>query len=119
MAREIDGKIVEYQYDEMEVIKVGQEVAIAKPSEVVFRAPSISSLRGVAEAIHNLEVGLPHSLTLARNDDRVKNFSGIFFSKSVTLYDKDPAVDPWPVSAKNLKKVKFCYPCLVSEINLF
>ncbi len=42
------------------------------------------------------------------------DFSGIFFSKSAALYDKDPAVDPWPVAASKLAKVKFCYPCVVS-----
>lgn len=91
MAQEIDGKLEEYQYDEMEAINAGQIVAIAKPSGVIFRAPNNFS----------------------------SNFSGIFFSKSAKLYDKDPAVDPWPVSAKNLNKVKFCYPCLVSKISLF
>lgn len=46
------------------------------------------------------------------------NFSGIFFSKSADLYDKDPAVDPWPVAASKLGSVKFCYPCVVSEMKI-
>jgi hypothetical protein len=42
-------------------------------------------------------------------------FSGIFLSKSASLYDKDPAVGPWPVAADNIANVKFCYPCKVTE----
>lgn len=45
-------------------------------------------------------------------------FSGIFFSKSGALYDKDPAVGPWPVPAAKIASVKFCYPCHVSETKL-
>lgn len=45
-------------------------------------------------------------------------FSGIFLSKSATLYDKDPNVGPWPVSAGNIASVKFCYPCKVSRVRL-
>ena len=37
MAREINGKIEEYQYDEMEAIKAGSVVAIAKPSGIILR----------------------------------------------------------------------------------
>jgi len=86
MAREINGKIEEYQYDEMEAISANQIVAIAKPSGAVLRAKT--------------------------------DFSGIFFSKSAALYDKDPAVDPWPVAREKLASIKFCYPCVVSEITL-
>jgi hypothetical protein len=86
MAREIDGKTEEYQYDEMEAISANQIVAIAKPSGVIFRAKI--------------------------------DFSGIFFSKSAALYDKDPAVGPWPVAQEKLSSIKFCYPCVVSEITL-
>lgn len=86
MARENNGKIENYQYDEMEAIKAGQIVAIARPSGVIFRAPS--------------------------------DFSGIFFSKSAMLYDKDPSVDPWPVAAGKINNVKFCYPCIVSKIKI-
>ncbi len=46
------------------------------------------------------------------------DFSGIFFSKSGKFYDKDPSVGPWPVSVAQINSVKFCYPCLVSEIKL-
>ncbi len=46
------------------------------------------------------------------------DFSGIFFSKSATLYDKDPAVGPWPVAADELANVKFCYPCKVSRMKI-
>lgn len=84
MAREVGGKIEEYQYDEMVAIKAGQVVAVAKPSGVLLRAKT--------------------------------DFSGIFFSKSAKLYDKDPAVGPWPVSTENLSSIKFCYPCIVSEM---
>lgn len=48
-----------------------------------------------------------------------EKFSGIFVSKSAKLYDKDPAVGPWPVQADAIDKIKFCYPCDVSEITLF
>ena len=44
------------------------------------------------------------------------DFSGIFFSKSRTLYDKDPAVGPWPVAAEDIAKIKFCYPCEVGKL---
>lgn len=86
MAHENNGKIENYQYDEMEAIKMGQIVAVARPSGVVFRAPS--------------------------------DFSGIFFSKSGVLYDKDPSVGPWPVAASKSDSVKFCYPCIVSELKI-
>jgi hypothetical protein len=46
------------------------------------------------------------------------DFSGIFVSKSAALYDKDPAVGPWPVSADKIDSVKFCYPCDVSEMRI-
>ena len=86
MAHENNGKIENYQYDEMEAIKAGQIVAVAQPSGAIFRAPS--------------------------------NFSGIFFSKSGVLYDKDPSVGPWPVVANKIDSVKFCYPCIVSEMKI-
>lgn len=40
-----------------------------------------------------------------------RTVSGIFYSKSASLYDKDPAVGPWPLSPAAIKDVKFCYPC--------
>jgi hypothetical protein len=86
MAREHNGRIEDYQYDEMQAISKGQVVAVARPSGTVFRA---------------------------RED-----FSGIFFSKPAALYDKDPAVGPWPVAADKINSVKFCYPCLVSEMKI-
>ena len=43
------------------------------------------------------------------------DFSGIFFSKSGALFDKDPAVGPWPLAAANLSGTKFCYPCDVDD----
>lgn len=46
------------------------------------------------------------------------DFSGIFLSKSGKLYDKDPSVGPWPVAAEKIDSVKFCYPCIVSEMKL-
>lgn len=46
------------------------------------------------------------------------DFSGIFFSKSSVLYDKDPAVNPWPLPATKINNVKFCYPCVVSELRI-
>ena len=45
-------------------------------------------------------------------------FSGIFLSKSAALYDKDPAVGPWPVSADKISSVKFCYPCEVGKMKM-
>jgi len=45
-------------------------------------------------------------------------FSGIFVSKSAALYDKDPAVGPWPVAADQIASVKFCYPCKVEEMRI-
>jgi hypothetical protein len=86
MAREVEGRIEDYQYDEMEAIDAGQVVAVARPSGVVLRA----------------------------KDD----FSGIFFSKAAALYDKDPAVGPWPVAASRLGEVKFCYPCERFDLKL-
>jgi len=86
MARETGGKVEEYQYDEMQAIKKGQVVAMAKPSGALLRADF--------------------------------DFSGIFFSKSSALYDKDPSVDPWPLAAEKMSSVKFCYPCIVSEIKM-
>lgn len=44
--------------------------------------------------------------------------AGIFFSKSASLYDKDPAVGPWPVAASARNDVKFCYPCTVKKEKL-
>ena len=44
--------------------------------------------------------------------------AGIFFSKSASLYDKDPAVGPWPLSASASGDVKFCYPCTVRKEKL-
>ena len=46
------------------------------------------------------------------------DFSGIFLSKSATLYDKDPSVGPWPVHADHVGDVKFCYPCEVEELSI-
>lgn len=45
-------------------------------------------------------------------------FSGIFLSKSASLYDKDPSVGPWPVAADKIASVKFCYPCDVTPVKL-
>lgn len=45
-------------------------------------------------------------------------FSGIFLSKSAALYDKDPAVGPWPVAAAKIAEIKFCYPCTVGPVKL-
>ena len=86
MARDVNGNIEEYQIDEMEMVKKGQVVAVAKPSGAIFRSPA--------------------------------HFAGIFFSKSGALYDKDPAVGPWPVAVDKLASVKFCYPCHVSQMKL-
>ena len=44
--------------------------------------------------------------------------AGIFFSKPAALYDKDPAVGPWPLAAAARAEVKFCYPCLVRKEKL-
>lgn len=44
--------------------------------------------------------------------------AGIFFSKSAALYDKDPAVGPWPLLASARHEVKFCYPCVVKKEKL-
>jgi len=46
------------------------------------------------------------------------SFSGIFVSKSAALYDKDPAVGPWPVHADKINSLKFCYPCDVSQMTI-
>lgn len=86
MAREHNGVIENYQYDEMQAIKKGQVVAVARPSGVVLRAPY--------------------------------DFSGIFFSKSAVLYDKDPSVGPWPVTSEQISSIKFCYPCIVASKKL-
>ncbi len=47
-----------------------------------------------------------------------EHFSVLFISKSAELYDKDPAVGPWPVPAGKIASVKFCYPCDVSDIKI-
>lgn len=44
--------------------------------------------------------------------------AGIFFSKPASLYDKDPAVGPWPLSPDKLSTTKFCYPCVVRDEKL-
>lgn len=44
--------------------------------------------------------------------------AGIFFSKCSSLYDKDPAVGPWPLLASTRNDVKFCYPCVVKKEKL-
>jgi hypothetical protein len=82
MAREVSGKIMHAQYEEMEAVVKGQVVAVAEPSGIALRAPF--------------------------------DFSGIFISKAAALYDKDPAVGPWPLPAGALASTKFCYPCDVS-----
>jgi len=46
------------------------------------------------------------------------NVAGIFFSKSAALYDKDPAVGPWPLPASARNGIKFCYPCVVKKEKL-
>lgn len=43
---------------------------------------------------------------------------GIFFSKSRSLYDKDPAVGPWPLTPDKLATTKFCYPCQLEKLKL-
>lgn len=59
-------------------------------------------------------VALPSGALLKAPGD----FAGIFFSKSAALYDKDPAVGPWPLPARALKTTKFCYPCAVSKMKI-
>jgi hypothetical protein len=59
-------------------------------------------------------VALPSGIELRAPHD----FSGIFFSKSGSLYDKDPAVGPWPLTAEQIKATKFCYPCDVSVMKI-
>lgn len=39
MAKETGGKIADYQYEEMEAVRKGQIVAVARPSGAIFRAP--------------------------------------------------------------------------------
>ncbi len=60
-------------------------------------------------------VAIPSGATFTAPSD----FSGIFFSKAGALYDRDPAVGPWPVAAANIGKIKFCYPCKVGEMKIF
>lgn len=59
-------------------------------------------------------VALPSGVTFSTKE----SFSGIFVSKSSVLYDKDPAVGPWPVAADKISSIKFCYPCHVSSMKL-
>lgn len=66
------------------------------------------------EAGQVVAVALPSGAVFRAGD----NFSGIFFSKSALLYDKDPSVGPWPVAADRIAEVKFCYPCKVENIAL-
>lgn len=86
MAREHNGIVENYQYDEMQAINANQIVARALPSGTALRTAS--------------------------------GFSGIFFSKNGVLYDKDPSVGPWPLPAAKMGSIKFCYPCIVSEMKI-
>ena len=61
-----------------------------------------------------LAVAIPSGAALKAPDD----FSGIFWSKAARLYDKDPAVGPWPLAADKLATTKLCYPCEVSKVQL-
>jgi hypothetical protein len=63
---------------------------------------------------HTVAVALPSGTAFKTREA----FSGIFVSKAAELYDKDPAVGPWPVAAERLADVKFCYPCYVSPMTL-
>ena len=63
---------------------------------------------------HIVAVALPSGATFKTTSA----FSGIFVSKSAALYDKDPAVGPWPVAAAEIHKIKFCYPCLVKPLRI-
>jgi len=60
-------------------------------------------------------VAVPSGTAFSTTSD----FSGIFVSKSAALYDKDPAVGPWPVSVDKIATIKFCYPCRVKKTTLF
>ncbi len=63
---------------------------------------------------HTVAVAIPSG-----TEFRTKTaFSGIFLSKSGALYDKDPAVGPWPVGADKISNIKFCYPCIVGPAKL-
>ena len=61
-----------------------------------------------------LAVAIPSGAALKAPED----FSGIFWSKAARLYDKDPAVGPWPLTADKAATTKLCYPCEVSNVQL-
>ncbi len=61
-----------------------------------------------------IAVAIPSGAALKATED----FSGIFWSKAARLYDKDPAVGPWPLAADKLATTKLCYPCEVSKVQL-
>jgi hypothetical protein len=63
---------------------------------------------------HVVALAIPSGITFKAPQE----MWGIFFSKSAALYDKDPAVGPWPVAADKLSSVKFCYPCEVSKMKI-
>lgn len=61
-----------------------------------------------------MAIAIPSGAALKATED----FSGIFWSKAARLYDKDPAVGPWPLAADKLATTKLCYPCEVSKVQL-
>jgi hypothetical protein len=63
---------------------------------------------------HSVAVAVPSGVAFKTTSA----FSGIFISKSAALYDKDPAVGPWPVAAEHINNIKFCYPCRVRTMTV-
>ena len=42
----------------------------------------------------------------------------IFWSKNKALYDRDPAVGPWPITRAEMAEVNLRYPCKVSKLTV-
>ncbi len=83
-AKDIDGELQPYQYEEMEKIVAGQVVAKAEKSGATLSAPS--------------------------------EFSAIFVTKSSAIFN-DEAIGLYPVATDKMD-IKFCYPCIVNEIEI-
>lgn len=85
-----------------------------KPAgEMEFALYQYDEMEAVAKG-QAVAVAIPSGTAFAAKEA----FSGIFFSKSAALYDKDPTVGPWPVAGDTIAGTKFCYPCKVSEMKI-
>lgn len=89
------------------------EYILTAKGDITHAIYQYDEMEGIEEGTV-VAMAIPSGATFAAPRD----FAGIFFSKSGTLYDKDPAVGPWPVASDKLASTKFCYPCDVEELKL-